>query len=92
MLNNDFCLTSQEVAELFKCSVVRVNQIRKNGMLHGIKFGKRYLYSKKEADQLMRDATLIPICILEKMPTEKRKICLNMQKLIDGGFNNVNNN
>ncbi len=46
-------LTTSDVADTLHCSAKRVSAFRKHGMLKGRKYGKSWLYLKKDVEEFI---------------------------------------
>lgn len=49
-------LYAKDVAAILKCSVAKVNSLRKDGILPAVKFGRSYLYDSDDIDSLKKRA------------------------------------
>lgn len=47
--------TTEELQDFLHCGVCKLIQLRKAGLLTGVKLGKGYIYTKEEIDKFLRE-------------------------------------
>lgn len=70
-------LKQEEVAEILCCNTHQVTKIRNDGLLPGLRFGRRYLYLQEDVDRLIKISRDYSISTLTEMNPDSLKKLMN---------------